>query len=834
MQSRRAFIKVTSAAALASFIPVAGWSNLLGEDKTIHLIQKLLLKGFDEEQEEYPSLVTDGKGNMWIHALRRMAYPENTERLSSFHFDGKKWKEIAAVTPSAGQYEAPVSACAPEGKPVVAWTEIKNNKWLVNASQLKEEGYEKPHTFGTKSGKSINPVLHAVDKNTIWIAWENLYNGKFTIYISKYSKGAWSEPLVIEKPESSCFDPALATAKNGDLYLAYGCNQGYHQNIEMVCIDGNSFQIKKNIPVAVGGGLETRVNINSKPALAFDKENRLWIAFENNRNTTKLDSSDNYTGDRCCAILLYKDNKVMESSTLGKWLFTGANDHRPTFVKNNEGHLYLATHCGGYADKHNWCYRLASLDPQKGWTAPVTVLETTQKGALMQPAVAFDQNNNLWLSTCTEERFPDKVSNSSPEVVRSILTQLSVLEYAIPKVSGKYSTIPFQETKIKEFLPEDNAISQFSGHPKVSGEQITVNGEIFTLLYGNLHEHSERSSCWPAGTDGTLHDDYRFGMFTENYDFGAITDHDYSMTEVYWRKNLRMADFYNEPGVFVALPALEWTLMSDPKLNDIQHGAGHYNVIFPSNEEAIKFIRNNQEVYSYCTPETNNSDALWKFLHQKNINCTTIPHHPADQTHPLDWDVHDDKYVRVVELFQCRGNCEYPGCPREKNVKRHFATKYKKAFVDYALKEKNYQLGFIASGDHNSMGVGVAALWVKEHSRAGIMEALKSKRCFATTGDKISIDFRLNEVVQGSEVQISGAPKLNIVVKGQRELAKVAILRNSQVIKEYDFSNNETTFSTEFVDADFKNENKVLYYYIRVIQKNNEIGWSSPVYIKMI
>lgn len=451
----------------------------------------------------------------------------------------------------------------------------------------------------------------------------------------------------------------------------------------------------------------------------------------------------------------------------------------------------------------------------------------------MIPAVAFNKNNKLWLTTCVEERFPDKISNSRDEVVRSVLTQLAVLEYTIPIIADKYTGISFQETKVIEFLPEDNVLSQFSGHPKVKTEQITIKGEVFTLLYGNLHEHSEKSTCWPAGTDGTLHDDYRFGMFAENYDFGAITDHDYSMTEVYWRKNLRISDFYNEPGVFVALPALEWTLMSNPKLNDIQYGAGHYNLIFPTNEEARKFIRNREEVYSYCTPETNNAAALWKFLHQKNINCTTIPHHPADEMHPLDWDVHDEKYVSVVELFQCRGNCEYPGCPREKNVERHFPTKYKKAFVNYALEVKKYQLGFIASGDHNSMGVGVAALWVKEHSREGILDALKNRRCFATTGDKIIIDFRLNGAMQGSEIKISDIPKLTFIVKGQRELAKVEILRNSKVIKEYVFFKSETTFSTEFFDTDFKQENEVLYYYVRATQKNNEIAWSSPVWIEI-
>jgi hypothetical protein len=320
-------------------------------------------------------------------------------------------------------------------------------------------------------------------------------------------------------------------------------------------------------------------------------------------------------------------------------------------------------------------------------------------------------------------------------------------------------------------------------------------------------------------------------MFSEGYDFVALTDHDYSMNEVYWRKNLRLADFYNQPHHFVAIPAIEWTLKSDPSIDGIQYGAGHYNVIFLSAKESRKFIRNKYETYSIYCPESNNSPMLWKLLHEKDIDCVTIPHHPADETHPVDWDVHDEKYVPLVEMFQCRGNAEYPGCPREVNLQRHRTTKHKRAFVNYALKEKKYKMGFIASGDHNGMGVGVAALWVKELSREGIFEAMRSRRCFATTGDKMIVDFRIHGEIIGSTIKTSKAPQLSMKVKGQRELEKVEILRNSKVIKEFTLPAMSIEFHEEYIDENYHEENEVLYYYIRATQHNNEIAWSSPIWI---
>ncbi len=790
-----------------------------------------VLSDFQEQQQESPSILSDSKGKVWIYALQRNPYPEDSEYISAFSLIGGEWKKSGYVTKNKGKYEAPIAACAKDGKPVVAWTEIKEEGWFINVAIGKRNGFEKPHSFPAISGKSINPVLLAASKDRTWLAWENLHERKFTIYISKYENGNWTDPIVIDKGESSCFDPALAESPDGDLFVAYGLTSGYHQNIEMSIINGNSLEIKNTVPVAMGGGLETRVNLNTKPALAFDANGRLWISYENNRNTSRFDDGDNYTGDRVCAILSYVDGEILEPEATGKWLFKGKNDHKPTFFKDKAGHLYLATHCGGnFIENPHWKYRLSWLYPQKGWSEPQTIFETEQKGVLIPPSLAFDADDNLWLTTNIEKLTKNTYEEGNDVLIRH--TQLIAKTIDVPELGGEYVPPIFKESVIKEYLPDEATILGQSGHPNVSGEQITVDGEKYTLVYGNLHEHSEISSCWPAGTDGTLHDDYRFGMFTENYDFIGITDHGYAMNEVYWRKNTRLAEFYNEDKHCIALPSMEWTLRSDRNLDSIQYGAGHYNVVFQSLEDSRRFIRNQYEIYSVRSSETSNADLLWKLLHKKEINCVTIPHHPADEAHPLDWNVHDAHYATVVELFQVRGNSEYPDCPRSKNVERHTNTKYTRAFVDYALKDKKYKMGFIASGDHNCMGIGVAALWVKELTREGVIDALRNRRSFATTGDKMIIDFRVDGAIAGQTIETKAAPELFIKVKGQHELANVEILRNSKVIKEYDVVDGELVFKADFVDKAYQNEKETLYYYIRATQKNNAIAWSSPVWVE--
>ena len=147
---------------------------------------------------------------------------------------------------------------------------------------------------------------------------------------------------------------------------------------------------------------------------------------------------------------------------------------------------------------------------------------------------------------------------------------------------------------------------------------------------------------------------------------------------------------------------------------------------------------------------------------------------------------------------------------------------------------KKYKMGFIASGDHTGMGIGVAALWIKELNREGILEAMKERRCFATTGDKMIVDFRINGSINGSVTKTDKVPALNIKVKAQRELEKVDVLRNSKVIKSYNLPDGSLEFEQVFSDEHYQDEKEICYYYIRATQKNNEILWSSPIWVEMI
>jgi hypothetical protein len=130
------------------------------------------------------------------------------------------------------------------------------------------------------------------------------------------------------------------------------------------------------------------------------------------------------------------------------------------------------------------------------------------------------------------------------------------------------------------------------------------------------------------------------------------------------------------------------------------------------------------------------------------------------------------------------------------------------------------------------MGIGVAALWVKEISRAGIIEALQNRRTFATTGDKMFIDLKIGSSIMGSVVKSNITPKLDINVQGQYPLKSIEILRNSAVIHKFEVKEDTLQFQQSFTDTSYMNEQDVLYYYVRATQLNKAIAWSSPIWIE--
>ena len=184
---------------------------------------------------------------------------------------------------------------------------------------------------------------------------------------------------------------------------------------------------------------------------------------------------------------------------------------------------------------------------------------------------------------------------------------------------------------------------------------------------------------------------------------------------------------------------------------------------------------------------------------------------------------------RVCEIFQaCRGSYEHAGCPREFSN-----TQNKKGFYWNAL-EKGYHVGVIASSDHG-YGVAYACVYAPENSRDAIWQAIHDRRTYGSTTYGLVLEMHSGDHWMGEEWSSKEAPVLEVTVRGAAPIRSVEILGRSKVLHaegSVDRPLNAAEHRVRWTDPDWAAQTAEQWYYVRVIQADDEMAWSSPVWVK--
>jgi hypothetical protein len=182
-------------------------------------------------------------------------------------------------------------------------------------------------------------------------------------------------------------------------------------------------------------------------------------------------------------------------------------------------------------------------------------------------------------------------------------------------------------------------------------------------------------------------------------------------------------------------------------------------------------------IFSAFAAGTTTPDGLWEALAEHPEHpAITIPHHPGSAMVHNDWDYHDPRYSRLVEVFQaCRGNYESDSCFRQYSDGTAGGT-----FMLDGLR-RGHRFGLIASSDHGH-GASYVGVLARSLSRADVFDGLWSRRTCAATTRGVIADLRLGPHLMGSEVAWTGPRPLTVHARGYTELARVDILRDGEVV----------------------------------------------------
>jgi len=299
------------------------------------------------------------------------------------------------------------------------------------------------------------------------------------------------------------------------------------------------------------------------------------------------------------------------------------------------------------------------------------------------------------------------------------------------------------------------------------------------LLFGDLHNH-----CGLSYGHGSLKDALKNAR--EQLDFVSITGHAHwpDMPEPDERIQY-IIDFHNEG--FAKLKR-DWPKMMDTLRAFNEEGSF---VVFPgfeihSNADGDRTIlyRNfeGEIIYADSIPDLHRHLAGLK---QAGIEALAFPHHIGYRagTRGINWDTYDPEWGPFVELLSMHG------CSESNENTRPFLHSMGgsdwESTIQYGLKQ-GHVFGFTGHTDHHSghpgsYGHGVTGLWTEKRTRGSIWEALKNRRSYALTGDRMRLEYTLNDAPMGSIVESAGERRLSVNVQGGGAIDSVDIVKNGQL-----------------------------------------------------
>ena len=198
---------------------------------------------------------------------------------------------------------------------------------------------------------------------------------------------------------------------------------------------------------------------------------------------------------------------------------------------------------------------------------------------------------------------------------------------------------------------------------------------------------------------------------------------------------------------------------------------GDQCVIFPDDHQPLCYAESVPELRAFC----------------KDREALMIPHHLAypEGRRGVNWDVFDECCTPVVEIFSEHGNSEHDRGPFD--FFNHSMGGRQTSQTVRAALEQGMRFGFTASSDsHNGFpgayGEGLVAVLAEGPERAQILDAIRARRTYAITGDRIEVDFTVEGAQMGSTIDTGAEVEVAYDIRGRDELDVVEVIQDGQVV----------------------------------------------------
>jgi hypothetical protein len=109
---------------------------------------------------------------------------------------------------------------------------------------------------------------------------------------------------------------------------------------------------------------------------------------------------------------------------------------------------------------------------------------------------------------------------------------------------------------------------------------------------------------------------------------------------------------------------------------------------------------------------------------------------------------------------------------------------------------------------------------------------MKQRHSYGAT-DNIILDYRMQaggkDYLQGDIVKVDGDFKLSVKVLGTMRVRQIDIIRGNKFIHNVNPMERDVSFT--YIDTEAPRSGET-YYYVRVIQEDDQMAWSSPIWVQ--
>ena len=281
-------------------------------------------------------------------------------------------------------------------------------------------------------------------------------------------------------------------------------------------------------------------------------------------------------------------------------------------------------------------------------------------------------------------------------------------------------------------------------------------------------------------------------------------------------------------------------------------------------EEGVRqmiFMKDSKTILRKKDPKYTTLKKIYKTFSPKEL--ISIPCFTMGKGYEYNFDDFNPDFERVAEIYNSWGCSEMTKkegnlIPIQSSNKKGVQEAPDGSILKALLKNKRF--GFVAGGlddrgiyanfyeeGQEQYPAGLTAIIAPEHSRSSLADAIYNRSCYATTGERIILGLYLAGQPMGKEISTADKPGLMInrhlsgYVAGTTDLKAVEIIRNGKVIKTFDVEGYFLNFTyddmtpIEKVVVDAKDKKPpFVFYYIRAIQEDGHMAWSSPIWVDFV